>query len=74
MDVDKFDYFKCLFTANAGDAMKVIDERNIDVGANIFTTLKHNGLSNDQLTTIYFNRGLGNGDYMINFIKEGIAL
>ena len=70
----KFDYLKCLFTANAGDAMKAIDERNIDVGANIFTTLKHNGLSNEQLSTIYFNRGLGNGDYMINFIKEGIAL
>lgn len=70
----KFDYFKCLFTANAGSAMEIIDKRNIDVGANIFTTLKHNGLTNDQLTTIYMNRGLGNGDYMINFIEEGIAL
>jgi hypothetical protein len=26
------------------------------------------------LTTIYINRGMGNGDYMINFIEEGIAL
>ena len=40
----------------------------------MFTTLKHNGLDEDQLTTIYINRGMGNGDYMINFIEEGIAL
>ena len=70
----RLDFFKCVFTANAGDAMKVIDERKIDVGANVFTTLKHNGLDEDQLTTIYINRGMGNGDYMINFIEEGIAL
>ena len=74
LDDNKYRYLEIVITDDAGSIMSTIDKHKIDVGSNIFTFMKHNGLSKEQYETVLLNDGYGNGDYRINFIKEGLAL
>ena len=71
---EKYRYFEIVITDDAGSVMTTIDKHKIDVGSSIFTFMNHNGLSKDQYETVLLNEGYGNGDYRIDFIKEGLAL
>lgn len=58
---------------DAGSVTSFFDKKGCQSGSNIITFLKHHGLSEDQYENILMNDGFGDGNYIVNFIKEGIA-
>lgn len=67
----KLDY---VVIQDAGAMMSFLDKNKINVGTNILTFANHNGMSDEQIDRVLSNdSGLGFGDYLVEFIKEGMA-
>ena len=57
---------------DAGAICSYFDKNGCN-SSNIITCLDHNGLTEEQFQTILLLNGFGNENYIVNFIKEGIA-
>ena len=66
-------FLEIVVTEDAGSVAKYFDKFGCSAGSNIITFLKHNGLTDEQYLRILENDGFGNENYVVNFIKEGIA-
>jgi hypothetical protein len=69
-------YLDLIVIKDAGGFMDFVEETHIDteIGMNVYTTEFHNGLSPEQIASIYLGKGYGNGDYTISLMKEGKSL
>ena len=69
-------YLDLIVIKDAGGFMDFVEETHIDteIGMNVYTTEFHNGLSPEQIASIYIGKGYGNGDYTISLMKEGKSL